>query len=98
MCCDWWMSLTYPAFDVPENTYRALAQLINGTPLQTLVISVTDNRLTKQKCQILYDLLSRSQLKGFTFINRALNFDFEHNEYSGFRLKYETNKAAADCQ
>lgn len=76
MCCDWWMSLTYPAFDVPENTYRALAQLINGTPLQTLVISVTDNRLTKQKCQILYDLLSRSQLKGFTFVNRALNFDF----------------------
>jgi hypothetical protein len=84
MCCDWWMSLTYPAFDVPENTYRALAQLIIGTPLQSLVISVTDNRLTKQKCQILYELLSRSHLKGFTFINQAMNFDFEHNEYSGF--------------
>ena len=84
MCCDWWMSLTYPAFDVPENTYRALAYLLNGTPIQTLVLCVTDNRLNKQKCQVLYELLSRSHLKGFTFINMAMNFDFEANEYSNF--------------
>ena len=83
MCCDWWMSLTYPSFDVPETTYRSLAYLIN-TPIQNLVLIVTDNRLTRQKCQIIYELLSRSQLKGFNFLNRAKNYDFENNEYSGF--------------
>lgn len=84
MCCDWWMRMTYPSFDVPESTYRALQNLILGSPLQTLSMTVTDNRLGAQKAQILYDILSRSQLKGFTLVNGAGHYDLDNNEYSNF--------------
>mgnify|MGYP003338793558 CR=1 FL=1 len=69
MCCDWWMKMVYSSYEVPESTYKALQNLICNTPLQTLTLTVTDNRLNTTKAQILYDLLSRSQVKGFTLVN-----------------------------
>lgn len=34
-----------------------------------------DNRFNKEKAQILYNILSQSQLKGFTFVNSANSYD-----------------------
>ncbi len=79
MCCDWWMRIAYASFEVPESTYRALQNLICNSSLQTLTMTVLDNRLNATKAQILYDLLSRSQIKGFTLINLAGNFDLDSN-------------------
>lgn len=47
--------------------------------LQTLALTVTDNRFNKEKAQILYNILSQSHIKGFTFVNGAQNIDFEAN-------------------
>lgn len=85
MCCDWWLKMTYPSFDVPESTYQALQALVCNSSLQVLTISVVDNYLGPQKCQILYEMLSRSRLKGFTFVNGAGHYDMtKNNEYSNF--------------
>lgn len=85
MCCDWWKKIVYPAFDVPESTYRALGNLIFAPNIQTITLNVNDNRFNKTKAQILYDMLSRSRLRGFTFVNSAMYFDYENNEYSNFK-------------
>ncbi len=52
--------------------------------IQTLSLTVFDNRFNRDKCQILYNILSQSQLKGFTFINNADCYDLESDEYSNF--------------
>lgn len=85
MCCDWWMRMTYPSFDVPESAYRAIQALVLNSSIQVLTVSVVDNYLNGAKCQILYETLSRSRLKGFTFINNTGHYDMtNNNEYSNF--------------
>lgn len=84
MCCGWWKRIAYAAFNIPEATYQSLQRLIMLPNIQTLSLTVIDNRFNKEKCQILYNILSQSQLKGFTFINNASCHDLESDEYSNF--------------
>jgi hypothetical protein len=75
MCCDWWKRIAYPSYNIPETTYQSLQYLFQAPNLQTLTMTVIDNRLNTAKAQMLYDLLSRSRLKGFTLVNSAQYFD-----------------------
>lgn len=84
MCCDWWKRIAYGAFNIPTATYQSLQTLIALPNLQTLSLKVTDNCFNKEKAQILYNILSQSQLKGFTFVNSATSYDLESDEYSNF--------------
>ena len=79
MCCDWWKRITYASFNVPEATYQSLQNLLTLPNLQALALTVVDNRFDKKKAQILYNILSQSHIKGFTFVNGAMNIDFESN-------------------
>ena len=50
-----------------------------------MTISVADNAIDQQKINLLYDMVSRSQLRSFTFANTAGMFDMTQNkEYSEF--------------
>ncbi len=79
MCCDWWKRIAYASFNVPEATYQSLQNLLTLPNLQTLALTVVDNRFDQKKAQILYNILSQSHIKGFTFVNGAMNIDFESN-------------------
>ena len=53
--------------------------------MKNLTLTVVDNCFTANKANILYNLLSNSGLSGFTFINVAMAFDFNNNEFSNFQ-------------
>lgn len=76
MFCDWWKKMVFPCYNIPEITYQSLQSLLALPNLQTLALTVNDNRFNKEKAQILYNILSQSHIKGFTFINGAMNIDF----------------------
>ena len=83
MCCDWWKRMVYPTYNVPYSSYGAIENLLRLPNLQNLTLSVNDNGLDQQKINLLYDLVSRSQLRSFTFINNAGMLDLTGaNEYS----------------
>ena len=84
MCCDWWKKCTYAIYDIPESIYQSLDNLTRGGSIKNLTLKVVDNCFTAQKASILYNIIERSSLKGFTFINSAQAFDFNQNEYSHF--------------
>lgn len=50
----------------------------------SLSLTVTDNGIGQEKVNLLYNMLSTSQLKSFRFINLAQFFDHEDHEYSRF--------------
>ena len=45
---------------------------------------MTDNCFDLGKAQILYGMISESNIKGFTFINLAGSYNFNDHEYSSF--------------
>ena len=80
MCCDWWKKMVYPAYEVPESTYYSLQNLFSLPAIQSVTLRVVDNRLDANKCQILYNALSRApSLKGFSFSNQTGMYDFQNN-------------------
>ena len=83
MCCDWWKRMVNPTYNVPYSSYGAIENLLRLPNLQNLTLSVNDNGLDQQKINLLYDLVSRSQLRSFTFVNSAGMLDLTGaNEYS----------------
>lgn len=84
MCCDWWKRCTYPAFTISANVYLSLGKILRAPNLRNITINVTDNNFDQGKARILYNLVSESRVMGFTFINRAMNYDYLGNEYSQF--------------
>ena len=83
MCMNWWKRCTYPIYDVPETVYDSLGRLTRGS-LTNMTLTVVDNCFSANKANILYNILSNSSMKGFTFINAATAFDYNNNEFSHF--------------
>ena len=52
--------------------------------VQSLTLTVSDSKFNQKKIDTLYNVISQSKLKGFTFINVAGMFDCEDDEYSDF--------------
>jgi hypothetical protein len=84
ICCDWWKRCTLPAFDVPTSVYQSLIKLMRGSSLRNITLTVIDNCFDAIKASILYEGVSQSRLSGFTFVNRAGEYDFIGNECSRF--------------
>ena len=76
MCCDWWKKCTYAAYEIPERTYSSLSRLLRGSSIRNVTLNVTDNTFDGQKANTLYEIISSSQLNGFTFRNMAGPYDF----------------------
>ena len=53
---------------------------------------MVDNVFTNEKALILIGLLTSHKLNGFTFVNRALNYDFLEEEYSSFCINMKPIK------
>lgn len=75
------------------STYQKLEALIYNPSVRTLTLSVCDNCFDKTKADFLYHALSKSSLKGFTFINNAIPCDYDANEYSDFKKNMKPIKS-----
>jgi hypothetical protein len=80
LCCMWWKKIVYPEYVLSDQIYRSLGQIINrSTAVTNVTLTVVDNAFNAEKARILYDLLLHSNVKGFTFVNRALDCNYMDN-------------------
>jgi hypothetical protein len=84
LCMDWWKRCTYPIYTISANAYLNLGKFFRSHNLRNVTLTVVDNNFDQAKARILFNLLAESQVRGFTFINNAGNFDYQSNEYSQF--------------
>jgi hypothetical protein len=59
------------------SAYTSLGKLLQSGTVVNLTLRVTDNKFNAEKCRALYDIISRSSLKGFSFWNVAGFYDIE---------------------
>lgn len=86
MCCMWWKKIVYPTYDLTMDAYQNLANFLSRAQnVNNLNLTVVDNSFGSQKARIIHDTLARSRITGFTFNNRALNCNGQHNEADDFR-------------
>jgi NADH/NAD ratio-sensing transcriptional regulator Rex len=71
MCCGWWKKIVSAAFNVPISTYQKLEALLASPTIRSVTLTVCDSAFDKNKAQYLYNMLSRSNVKGFNFTNIA---------------------------
>lgn len=67
--------------------YGSLDRLLRCPNLQHLRFQVTDNLFNDSKAQALYDSISRSSLRSFHFLNMAMDYDVQADEYSRFKQR-----------
>lgn len=73
MCCMWWKKIVNPFYELTIEAYRDIGQFIERNPtINNLNLVVVDNAFNAEKARVLYDILSRGQITGFTFVNLAL--------------------------
>ena len=60
--------------------------------MRSITLVVTDSTFDRTKAKVLYDMLSRSAVKGFSFINMASNNNYENNEWSDFKYNMKPIK------
>jgi hypothetical protein len=82
--CGWWKKCTFPAYDISPAVYMSLAKVFRAPYIKNITLTVVDNTFDANKANILYNLLSESRVRGFTFINRAEDYDFNSRENSDF--------------
>jgi hypothetical protein len=86
MCCMWWKKIVFPAYELSNEAYQALANFIaRAQNITNLNLTIVDNAFGGQKARVLHDMLTRSRITGFTFNNRALNCNGQYNEADDFR-------------
>ena len=83
-CWNPWKRCVDAAFSIPLETYEALHRLVRNGNLRNLTLNIIDNTFDSEKAQLVYNMVSGSNLKGLTLINTAGNYDFKDMEYSGF--------------
>lgn len=77
MFCNWWKKIVYPAFEIPDSTYTNLRPLLSSPKLETISISIVDNSLSKNKINLLYEVLLKARsVKSFSFVNGAGMYDY----------------------
>ena len=79
ICCNWWKKCVGGISDVPLAIYQKLERIVRGPNMKNLTLIVNDNYFGAEKANVLYNVLSSSGLKGFTFINNAQALDYDHN-------------------
>lgn len=79
MCCGWWKKIVNPGFSVPLSTYQKLEALILSPSIKSMSLVVCDNTFDKTKADCLYNMLSKSTLRGFSFTNIASPNNFDSN-------------------
>jgi hypothetical protein len=77
--------MVYPAYSVPLSTYQKLEALICSSSIKAVTLTVLDSTFDSQKAKLLYNMLSRSSVKGFTFTNLASPNNFNSDEWTEFK-------------
>ncbi len=86
MCCNWWKKAVYPIYELSLQAYREVASFLERNPTaNNLNLIVVDNAFNYEKASVLYDTLSRGQIRTISFTNKALACNGELNELDSFR-------------
>lgn len=83
--CDWWKRKVYKKYRVRDYGYEAIRNLIRKSSADELYLMVQDNSFNKMKADILFDAISHSKIKNFSFINVAQGFNCDGSNFSNFK-------------
>jgi hypothetical protein len=73
MCCTWWQKIVNPTYELTTEAYRDVGRFIELSPsINNLNLVVGDNAFNAEKARILFEMLSRSRITGFTFRNLVI--------------------------
>lgn len=85
MCCDWWKKIVHPTYEISVETYNDIGRFISkNSTMNNLTLRVADNAFNAEKANILAEVIKRSNLTGFTFVNIAVPFNHLQNEAADF--------------
>lgn len=84
MCMPWWKRCTYPIYEVPEAVYNSLYRIFRASRINNVSLNVNDNGFGPAKAGMLYDMISQSSVKGFSFNNMATDVGIQGDENSRF--------------
>jgi hypothetical protein len=77
MFCEWWTKIVEPAFEIPLGIYHGLLALLKIPTIKSVNLEVQDNAFNNEKAKLLFDSLSVSEVKDFTFYNSGSAFDYK---------------------
>ncbi len=77
MCCEWWTKMVEPAFELPLDIYHGLMGLIKMPTVKSVNLEVIDNAFNNEKAKLIFNNLSASEVKDFTFYNSGGAFDYK---------------------
>ena len=79
MCCMWWKKIVSPRYEVNIQTYQAISRFLSSSGISNLSLIVADNNFNAEKARVLFEGVSASKLKGFSFNNVGLDCNYLEN-------------------
>lgn len=80
MFCAWWKKLVHPHYEMNIEFYRSIGRFLRTcTTCIALTVTVVDNAFDKQRADILYESIQGTQLRSFTFENKAIAIDYNND-------------------
>jgi len=71
MCMNCWNKCVFSAYSITSNVYTKLDKLFEAPRMRNMILTINDNTFDAEKATILYNLIEKSQIKKFTFMNMA---------------------------
>lgn len=84
LCCDWWKRKVNKLYNVDNQGYDALTELIRKCQAYELYLMVEDNFFNRSKAEVIIESLQGSSVRNFVFSNVAGGFDADNRNYSSF--------------
>lgn len=79
MYCVWWKRLVHPHYEMNIKFYRSISPFLRTcTTCTALTVTVVGNAFDKQRADILYESIQGTQLRSFTFENKAIAIDYNN--------------------
>jgi len=66
-----WNKCVFSAYSITSNVYTKLDKLFEAPRMRNMILTINDNTFDAEKATILYNLIEKSQIKKFTFMNMA---------------------------
>lgn len=84
LCTDWYKRKSHNFYDIPYSTYQKLEALIMNEKINDITLWVCDSNFNEDKARCIYDMLRKSKVQQFTFINGVIDIDYGTGHYSTF--------------
>ena len=77
--------MTHATYVVPLSAYQALDKVFALPNLRNLTLKITDNGFGREKIDLLYNMVEKSDLQSFTLVNLAGMYNASDDEFSEFK-------------